>query len=44
MTFEVTFLGTASMVPTKERNVQGIYIDYKGEESSLTVGKEAKGR
>ncbi|MFT4311510.1 MAG: ribonuclease Z [Candidatus Woesearchaeota archaeon] len=28
---EITFLGTSSMVPTKDRNVQGIYLDYNGE-------------
>lgn len=39
MTFEVTFLGTASMVPTKERNVQGIYIDYKGEGILVDCGE-----
>ncbi|MFT4261127.1 MAG: ribonuclease Z [Candidatus Woesearchaeota archaeon] len=28
---EITFLGTSSMVPTKDRNVQGIYLEYNGE-------------
>lgn len=28
---EITFLGTSAMVPTKERNPSGIYLDYKGE-------------
>ncbi|HJX05215.1 MAG TPA: ribonuclease Z [Candidatus Nanoarchaeia archaeon] len=28
---EITMLGTSCMVPTKERNVQGIYVEYKGE-------------
>lgn len=28
---ELTFLGTSSMVPTKERNVQSIHLDYRGE-------------
>lgn len=28
---EITILGTSCMVPTKERNVQGIYVEYKGE-------------
>ncbi len=27
----LTFLGTSSMVPTKERNVTGISLEYKGE-------------
>ena len=30
MPAEITILGTASMVPTKERNVQGIYLEYEG--------------
>ncbi|MBI4738139.1 ribonuclease Z [Candidatus Woesearchaeota archaeon] len=29
--FELTFLGTSGMVPTKERNVTGLFIQYKGE-------------
>jgi len=28
---QLTFLGTAGMVPTKERNVSGIYLSYDGE-------------
>ncbi len=28
---EITFLGTSSMVPTKDRNVQSIYLEYNGE-------------
>jgi ribonuclease Z len=28
---EITFLGTSCMVPTKERNVQGIFLEFKGE-------------
>jgi len=28
---EITILGTSCMVPTKDRNVQGIYVEYKGE-------------
>lgn len=28
---ELTFLGTSSMVPTKERNVSGIYLSFKEE-------------
>ncbi|MFA6073359.1 MAG: ribonuclease Z [Candidatus Woesearchaeota archaeon] len=39
MAFEITFLGTASMVPTKDRNVQGIYIDYKGEGILVDCGE-----
>ena len=31
MALEITILGTSSMVPTKERNVQSIHLDYKGE-------------
>ncbi|MBI5398712.1 ribonuclease Z [Candidatus Woesearchaeota archaeon] len=29
--FELTFLGTSGMVPTKERNVTGLFIQHKGE-------------
>ncbi|MGV8162925.1 MAG: ribonuclease Z [Candidatus Nanoarchaeia archaeon] len=39
MAFEITFLGTASMVPTKERNVQGIYLDYRGEGILIDCGE-----
>ena len=28
---EITFLGTSCMVPTKERNVAGVYLSYKNE-------------
>jgi ribonuclease Z len=28
---EITFLGTSAMVPTKERNVSGFFLSYKGE-------------
>ncbi|MFH1400088.1 MAG: ribonuclease Z [Nanoarchaeota archaeon] len=28
---QMVFLGTSSMVPTKERNVSGIYLEYDGE-------------
>jgi ribonuclease Z len=31
MSFEITMLGTGCMVPTKDRNVQGIYVEYNGE-------------
>lgn len=36
---ELTFLGTSSMVPTKERNVQGIYVEYKGEGILIDCGE-----
>ena len=36
---KVTFLGTAGMVPTKERNVQSIYLDYNGEGILLDCGE-----
>lgn len=36
---KLVFLGTSSMVPTKERNVQGIYLDYKGEGILLDCGE-----
>ncbi|MGV8168618.1 MAG: ribonuclease Z [Candidatus Nanoarchaeia archaeon] len=39
MAFEITFLGTASMVPTKERNVQGIYLEYRGEGILIDCGE-----
>lgn len=32
-------LGTSCMVPTKERNVQGIYLDYKGEGILIDCGE-----
>ncbi len=28
---QITFLGTSASIPTKERNVSGIYLSYKGE-------------
>lgn len=31
MTLTLTFLGTGSMVPTKERNVQSMVLEYEGE-------------
>jgi ribonuclease Z len=31
MSFELTMLGTSCMVPTKDRNVQSIFVDFKGE-------------
>ena len=36
---KIVFLGTSGMVPTKERNVQGIYLDYKGEGILLDCGE-----
>ncbi|MFH1439005.1 MAG: ribonuclease Z [Candidatus Woesearchaeota archaeon] len=36
---EITFLGTSSMVPTKERNVTAIYLDYKGEGILVDCGE-----
>ncbi len=35
----MTFLGTGGMVPTKDRNVQGIYLDYKGEGILVDCGE-----
>ena len=39
MALEITMLGTSSMVPTKERNVQSIHLDYKGEGILLDCGE-----
>lgn len=36
---ELTFLGTSCMVPTKERNVSGAYLSYKGEGILLDCGE-----
>jgi ribonuclease Z len=36
---ELTFLGTSCMVPTKERNVQSIYLEYKGEGILIDCGE-----
>lgn len=36
---EITMLGTSCMVPTKERNVQGIYVEYKGEGILIDCGE-----
>ncbi len=36
---KLVFLGTSGMVPTKERNVQGIYLEYKGEGILLDCGE-----
>lgn len=39
MSIDLTILGTSSMVPTKERNVQSIYLEYKGEGILLDCGE-----
>ncbi|NQU98316.1 ribonuclease Z [Candidatus Woesearchaeota archaeon] len=36
---QLTFLGTSCMVPTKERNVQGIYMSYKAEGILIDCGE-----
>lgn len=36
---KLTVLGTSSMVPTKERNVTGIYFEHKGEGLLLDCGE-----
>jgi ribonuclease Z len=36
---QITFLGTSSMVPTKERNVTSIYLDYNGEGILVDCGE-----
>jgi ribonuclease Z len=36
---KLIFLGTSAMVPTKERNVQSIYLDYNGEGILLDCGE-----
>lgn len=36
---QLTFLGTAAMVPTKDRNVQGIHLEYKGEGILIDCGE-----
>ena len=36
---EITFLGTSAMVPTKERNVTGIFLRYKNEGILLDCGE-----
>ncbi len=36
---EITFLGTSSMVPTKERNVTSMYLKYKAEGILLDCGE-----
>jgi ribonuclease Z len=39
MVLEVMFLGTSSMVPTKERNVQSIYLNHDGEGILIDCGE-----
>ena len=39
MALEITFLGTSSMVPTKDRNVQSIHLEYRGEGILLDCGE-----
>ncbi|MHA1918005.1 MAG: ribonuclease Z [Candidatus Ranarchaeia archaeon] len=36
---ELIFLGTSSMVPTKDRNVQGIFLSYKNEGILIDCGE-----
>ncbi|MBU1198813.1 MAG: ribonuclease Z [Nanoarchaeota archaeon] len=36
---EIIMLGTSCMVPTKERNVQSIYVEYKGEGILIDCGE-----
>lgn len=36
---ELTFLGTSCMVPTKERNVSGLFLSYKNEGILLDCGE-----
>ena len=37
--YEVTILGTASMVPTKDRHPQAIYLEFKGEGMLFDCGE-----
>ena len=39
MTINITFLGTASMVPTRKRNVQSIHIEYNGDVTLVDCGE-----
>jgi ribonuclease Z len=39
MPIEITFLGTGSMVPTKERNVIGMFISYKNKGMLFDCGE-----
>jgi ribonuclease Z len=37
--FEITFLGTSGMVPTKERNVTGAFVQFKGQGILVDCGE-----
>jgi ribonuclease Z len=39
MPIEITFLGTGSMVPTKERNVVGMFLSYKNKGLLIDCGE-----
>ena len=39
MAINITFLGTASMVPTKKRNVQSTHIEYNGDVTLVDCGE-----
>jgi len=39
MTIEITFLGTGSMVPTKDRNVVGMFLSYKNKGLLIDCGE-----
>jgi ribonuclease Z len=39
MVFELTMLGTSCMVPTKDRNTQGIFVDFKGDGMLFDCGE-----
>ena len=39
MAIELTMLGTGCMVPTKDRNVQGIFVDFNGEGMLFDCGE-----
>jgi ribonuclease Z len=39
MPIEITFLGTGSMVPTKDRNVIGIFLSYKNKGVLMDCGE-----
>ncbi|HLP79888.1 MAG TPA: ribonuclease Z [Acidobacteriota bacterium] len=36
---QITLLGTSCMVPTKERNVSGLYVDYQGQGILMDCGE-----
>lgn len=39
MAFNITFLGTSSMVPTKDRNHSSIYLEYDGKATLIDCGE-----